>query len=155
MIQRIQSIYISLAAIFTGLLFFIPIANILLEDNVYAIMVSGVNSFPFSGQAGFAEKLFPAIKILTIIAVLALLIDIFLFKNRKNQIKVARYIILMITLFTSGMIFFTSSINQAYSAGLKFNIGIIFPFIAIMLIFLAIRCIKKDEELVRSIDRIR
>jgi hypothetical protein len=37
----------------------------------------------------------------------------------------------------------------------SFNIAVVFPLIAIILDYLAIRNIGKDEALVRSIDRIR
>jgi hypothetical protein len=89
-----------------------------------------------------------------IVAVLAI-ITIFLFKNRKLQIK-ATYVLLFLLglLYALYFIFdrqglpFTELFRQV-------RFTIVFPFIAFIFVYLAIRGIKKDEKLIRSLDRLR
>lgn len=61
-------------------------------------------------------------------------------------------ILLMLGLF--GMFYFFTYYSFK-GADVSFNIAVVFPLIAIILDYLAIRNIGKDEALVRSIDRIR
>ena len=76
-------------------------------------------------------------------------ISIFLYKNRKLQI-ILNYLNILLFLLILGI-----------GAGLYFHstrfayISFSIPLINIILTFLVIRAIKKDENLVKSLDRIR
>ena len=94
----------------------------------------------------------PAFEVAIIVMQLgAILAVVFLYKNRSAQIKICRFLLLLLTantlLFASLMICYPNSITLNYS---------IFATPAqAFLVFLALRGIKKDEEKVRSVDRIR
>jgi hypothetical protein len=61
-------------------------------------------------------------------------------------------ILLMLGLF--GMFFFFTYYSFS-GAQISFKISMVFPLVAVILDYLAIRAIGKDEALIRSIDRIR
>jgi hypothetical protein len=84
------------------------------------------------------------------IALLAL-IAIFLFKKRKLQIWFG-YIILFILLLDYVLFFAISFDSAIFASGI---LTFLIPFIAGIFDFLAIRGIRRDEKLVRSLDRLR
>jgi hypothetical protein len=87
-------------------------------------------------------------------AVLAF-ITIFLFKNRKLQFVLNRLNILfhliLLGIFVYRMLNLSGGIEKISEKG----IGVVFPLISIVLLVLANRAIKKDEDLVKSVDRLR
>ncbi|MDR3340142.1 MAG: DUF4293 domain-containing protein [Candidatus Symbiothrix sp.] len=84
-----------------------------------------------------------------IVAVLAL-VAIFLFKKRKLQIKTAWLIMLL--LLVAIVLFLIKGDGFSIAA---ISYPILIPFIAGIFNYLAIRAVKKDEQLVRSLDRLR
>ena len=89
-------------------------------------------------------------------------IALFLFKNRFIQIKLSKisyFLSLFMSFYT--IIYFSLTLNGLISIMpskiLEFFLyaAIINPFICSYLIFSAIKCIKKDQDLVSSINRIR
>jgi uncharacterized membrane-anchored protein YitT (DUF2179 family) len=82
-----------------------------------------------------------------------------MYKNRKQQIKVSQFLLLLNTaLIVSAFLLIDTAKSMLPMSGdilVKHKISMIFPLLSIILIFLAIKAIKKDEELVRSADRLR
>ena len=97
--------------------------------------------------------------IIVALATILPLITIFLFKNRMLQIRLcAVELILLIGAQIFMAIYYYLS-NRMFS-NLEFHtqglhIAIIFPLVALILDYLALRAIFRDEALVRSLDRIR
>jgi hypothetical protein len=76
-----------------------------------------------------------------------------MYKKRIRQIRVAVFtIVLLLGLFG---IFFYFTYAGFEGAKVAFKIPVAFPLIAIILDYLAIRAIGKDEALIRSLNRIR
>ena len=75
---------------------------------------------------------------------------IFSYKNRKKQIRLG-YLSLLFSLVFFSMIAFAGNALEDEKA----RVGAMLPLAAMLFIFLAIRAIKKDEELVRSSERLR
>jgi drug/metabolite transporter (DMT)-like permease len=84
------------------------------------------------------------------IAILAF-IAIFLFKKRKTQIWFG-YIILFILLLDYVLFFVCSFDSSAFASGI---LTFLIPLVAGIFDFLAIKGIRRDEKLVRSLDRLR
>lgn len=154
MIQRIQSLFLLLAAICPALLFIFPFAGYLRDTERTDLFVCGL-----SGDQGTTASegvtVLPAI-LLTILCILLPLYIIFLYRKRLLQIKLSRLAIFL----NSGLIVLMFTMSDKVSMMLSgaersFGIGGVFPVITIIFLFLAIRFIRKDEELVRSADRIR
>ena len=147
MIQRIQTLYILLSAVLIGLLFSLPFAEIAHNNQFFVFDIRGIVRNDSLEQNGLPIAIF--IGIILLIHIVAL----FLYKKRIRQIRFLVFaILLMLGLF--GMFYFFTYYSFK-AADINFKISVVFPLIAIILDYLAIRSIGKDEALVRSIDRIR
>ena len=126
MIQRIQSLY----------LFICSIINL-----AYCYHLYFVDTLAKSISGG-AILLFPLI--ISIIS----FYTIFKYKNRQTQFVLNRFSIILCFVFVGILILIFDIISS-------FEWINIIPLFSIVLLVLANRAIKKDEDLIRSIDRIR
>ncbi|MFY0593759.1 DUF4293 domain-containing protein [Roseivirga sp.] len=95
--------------------------------------------------------------VLAIAASLVAIFSVFQFKNRLNQMKLGALNALLMAA-TLGLCFYNiSQFEKALSPEVQGNIqaGFFFPAAAMILNILANRFIRKDEKLVKSVDRIR
>ena len=136
MLQRIQTLYLlAIAAITGGLVFVLNLWIAIDGTTVYA-----KNEFLLLG-------LFLSSAILAVIT-------IFLFKNRKLQFVLNRLNIILN--FTLLGIFVVRSLNISGESNIsEKGIGMLLPIISIVFLVLANKAIKKDEDLVKSVDRLR
>jgi drug/metabolite transporter (DMT)-like permease len=148
MIQRIQSLLLALVAIFYILLFFVPVF----------VWAGYTNS---NGQVMDTKNMTALYNLpFTILNVCIILLSIFTitqFKNRKKQRTYAFIlcfiIILNICLYMYYVMLIT--IGQEYILQPARSFGMYLQLISIILCLVAARRIKKDDDLVKSIDRIR
>lgn len=141
MIQRIQSVWLLLAAIVMGTLFYFP-------------------TYVFTGTSMLNRSIGndPLAIILAVLSIVLSLVTIFRFKNRKNQLSFTWLNILVcvglqVWLFL-GISNFRSAPANATVAG-HYWIGTFLPLIVLLLLFMAKAGIRKDEKLVKSLDRLR
>lgn len=147
MIQRIQTVYLLISALLTGLLFLLPFAEIAQDGVIYLFNYKGIVLDGTVKENGFSISVLIGI----ILALHGVAIQSF--KNRIRQMRIVVFsILLMVGLF--GLFFFFTSYTFS-DAKISYKISMVFPLIAIILDYLAIRAIGKDEALIRSIDRIR
>lgn len=151
MIQRIQSIYLLLAMISMLLIFAFPFAKFTVTEPV----IFDVNGAMLDGKKLSA---IPFLWLTIILAVVSL-VTVFLYKNRQLQLKIGRFSYLLhlgyfVTIFF-GMNNIQSKIPNGNIAEIAYGIGFYLPIAAIAFIFLANRSIKRDEELVKSVERLR
>lgn len=136
MIQRIQTLYLVLVVILTGVLpFFL---------NLWVTI---------DGEAVFAKNELLLSVSLYASAVLAG-ITIFLYKKRQNQFVVNRLNIIL-NLFLLGFFVYRSLNLSGEAVVSEKGIGMLIPVFSIVFLVLANRAIKKDEDLVKSVDRLR
>jgi len=155
MIQRIQTVYLLLAAGLFFALFFLPLAVIRSGDILYLFQVSGLQT-----TTADAELVYPAWALLVIAAIIVLLsfVILFSYKYRLLQIRMCIYNTLLMIGFCllAGFYLwqFSNSPNLPdMSISLRF--WACFPIIAIIFNYLAIRNIGADEALIRSLERLR
>jgi hypothetical protein len=153
MIQRVQSLFMLLSILAVVATFFVPIGSMADETGVLYMTPYGVEA-PELGQK-MASNNYYFYAPLTVSLVLTL--RAFLaFKNRKSQIMSLK---LTFLLFAATFVLMALYVNDVQSSlqGMKFALGIGFflPLAATALNWLAARAIKKDEDLVKSVDRIR
>ena len=79
---------------------------------------------------------------------------IFLFKNRQMQFVLGRLNIL-INFILLGLLVYLSLSLPGEAAVSEKGIGMFFPVLVVVLLVFANRAIKKDEDLVKSVDRLR
>jgi hypothetical protein len=146
MIQRKQTLWLLLAALLnTGVFFF---------DLYHAhTIVDGMDTLT---RLRVADH-FPSL-LVALIMVAVPFITIFLFKNRKQQQRMALISILACISFISLVLMRVNSLNGAVPAPTDgaYWIGAILPVVSIVLLIMAIIGISKDEKMVRSsFDRLR
>ncbi|KMQ69992.1 hypothetical protein ACM39_02855 [Chryseobacterium sp. FH2] len=129
MLQRIQTIWTFLAVLAAVFLF-------------------------VTGQDVIILSSIPVINIGCVMLVLVGLLSVFNFKNRKRQILLNNISIIINALLIGVLIYWLLKL----SGGIQFpekGIEPIFPLIAIICLLIANVYIKKDERLVKSVDRLR
>lgn len=141
MIQRIQSIWLFLAALMAaGLLYF----------KLYTYnSPKGIEEVYVSSGLGFL--------VLAIILIILPLVALFMFKNRKRQKGLAILNIIAAIGFIAATVMRVTSVkNDApLSNSTSYGIGAVLPVAIIVFTALAINDIRKDEKLVKSLDRLR
>lgn len=129
--QRIQTIFLLISVLAAIVFLFIPLAE--LEGDV----LYGKNDI-----ASTAISI--AIALISLFAIVQ-------YKNRKLQMRLCRInIVLSVVLFVVAMISatrFSEYVHFEFSAGI--------PVVLVIALFFALRNIKKDDNLVKSMDRFR
>ena len=148
MIQRIQSVFLFLAVVFAGLLFATPIASFDYGNDFMTLTILGVQNQ--HDALYFSNTYSLPLLALTILMIVIPLFTIFKFKNRNLQLKLSS-----LTVFLNA-IFCVSNIQKTIaSETVVYSFGAYIPLINMVLAVLAMRWIKKDIELIKSVDRLR
>ncbi len=143
MIQRVQTVYLLMASIMSGVLIFVFNLWKSIEKSIFALDLLTSES-----------NLLKLIPILFLVAAILAFVAIFIFKNRKLQFVVGRFTIL-INLILLGLLIYVSLTLPGEASVSEKGIGMFIPILAILLLVLANKAIKKDEDLVKSVDRLR
>ena len=153
MIQRIQSIFLLLAAIVMALLLLGPMYFISVDKAVSTVAPTAT----MLADGVFESSDHIILLVLVILSAILPIIIIFLYKNRVLQMKLGRITVTLIvlTLALSIILFLNDYKQISVGTSITIEYGYLAPVIAIILLALAIRYIKKDEKLVRSADRLR
>jgi hypothetical protein len=154
MIQRIQTVYLLIAEILIGVLFFVPFGEIAAkEGSFYKVDMNGI----YLEGTPKPEMIYSSLPlvILWIVSLILILVTIFLYKNRILQMRISTVNIFILLGLGGLILYYIWSSAEILSGVFSLSIYLVFPLIASILIYLAIRAIAKDELLVRSIDRIR
>ena len=165
MIQRIQTVYLALAIAALVTLFFLPLANFIKESPLtdegsvptqqFELRLMGKYLVEGSGDPIVYER-YIAEPLLAAILALLLGFIIIQYKNRALQITAGRFALIASTAFLVLMATTLSKeLNAEGSINKGYQLGIYIPIIVIVLIFMSLRAIRKDEALVRAADRIR
>lgn len=147
MIQRIQTIFLFLSVVFAGVLFFVPIASFSCGNEFVELSVFG------AGNQMNAILLL----ILAVLTLLVPLVTIFLYKKRELQLKMSSLNVFLNALLC-GLIFlyYADNVQEKLSAEtISYTFGVYIPLINMVLSVLAMRWIRKDIELIKSVDRLR
>jgi divalent metal cation (Fe/Co/Zn/Cd) transporter len=146
MIQRIQTIFLLLAAGASFGLLALPFASTtsamsntaLFADGVYNVQDSaGMLAF-FCGAGALA------------------LIAMFLFRNRGLQMRLTIFAFIANLLgIVFGVLYFMQNAQDIGDAVPNEELGVYLPILTIIFTLLAYRFIRKDEKLVKSMDRLR
>jgi hypothetical protein len=136
MIQRIQTVFLLLAAANSGGLPFLVDVFVDGESNEFVSMDDGTYFGVFVASALLA------------------LVAIFLYTNRKLQTVINRLNIILNFVLLGVFVYRALTMSGATAVAEK-GIGTFIPILTIVLLVLANRAIRKDELLVKSVDRLR
>ena len=133
MIQRIQSLYIFLYIVIKCFLLYMSLSY----KSLFHFFINKVD-------------IFSSVLILLIIFSIVTLLS---FKKRKTQIKLVNFLITLQLLFMISISIFTYM--EVDSLNFLQNYQTILCIVGLLLLLLCLRGIKKDQNLIDSIDRIR
>ena len=157
MIQRKQTIYLFFAGLIPLVLLFIPLGHLSSEVAYYEYTAFAVREA--TPDATFIVSTIGNAVLLIATAVLSL-VSIFLYKNRKAQMKlVSLNMVLILLVICAIMYFYPKFIFPKHLAldgvVIKYNYMIIISFVSAIGLYLAKKAIAKDEAMIRSADRLR
>ena len=136
MIQRIQTRYLLLSSIVSaGLIYVFDLWTTTEGKTLYAKDVYLYFGF-FLGSA------------------LLSIISIFMYKNRKSQFVMGRLNIILNFILLGLLVYQSQTLSGGTNVPEK-GIGMLLPLFSIVFLALANKAIKKDEDLVKSVDRLR
>lgn len=146
MIQRIQSIFLLLAGGASLGLFGVP----------FATTPEAVASSELFADGAYNLMDTPALIALFGLAGLLALVSIFLFRNRKLQMRLTIFAFIANLLgIAMAILFYMQNSQDAGDQTINDGAGVYLPLASFVLLLLAYRFINKDEKLVRSMDRLR
>jgi hypothetical protein len=155
MIQRIQSVYLTLVLLFSLLFFTGAVLNFTAgEGNNVKLMLNGIITDQSGQTLGHIDKIVPLTVILILIALLSL-VTIFLYKSRKIQIVVAKAVVASAALLLIAISWYGFNVITTYKLALSPGLKMILPVLILIFSILALRGILSDERLVKSYDRLR
>ena len=177
MIQRKQTLFLLLAVCALAMSFMFPIAsftakaplgipvsgelNLIAKENP-SLMNDILNGNAVTmGQKDYI-KVWP-MTVATALAALIVLVSLFLFKNRVTQMRVVAVAFLLgvidiFLIFIWAVEAYIDKVTVPMACTdikVHYGLGTWCPIVAVVLLFIAQRAIKKDEEKVRAADRLR
>lgn len=155
MIQRKQSVYLLLTTIMsvlflTGIIF--KFNNI--EGINFVLKANGLYEVKNDGDFLLVMKTFPVLLISFLIPVISSA-AIFLFRNRKLQRRIVCFLIILNVLLIAILLYYGLSKMDEYDGKIVPMVRMFIPLVSVLLLLLAAGGIKKDEDLVKSYERLR
>lgn len=160
MIQRVQTIFLFLLMIAMTLVLFFPIWQQVNPDqtqlmtlSAWSLQITDVSS----DEIVQSESKALVIAILAMISIVLAGLSIFSYKDRGRQMMLNMFNSLAMVANVGLIVWFTYSANADFNPDVNgaFVLGFWAIFAALVMNMLANRFIRKDEMLVRSVDRIR
>ena len=136
MLQRIQTIYLLISALIMGSLYmWFPVV----QDEAGTIIIDRNEPFVFG---------------LIFVSIAFTVISILSFKIRTRQLVLNRINIILNFVLLGVFVYRSLTISGETLVSEK-GIGVLLPIISIVFLVLANKAIKRDEDLVKSVDRLR
>jgi hypothetical protein len=158
MIQRIQSIYLFLAAACSAALFFFPVTSFLSDMTYQKLFITGLVNMAPGDPAAISRSLVLPLAGVGVLMLIMAVAAIFTYKKRNLQLKLVKGGILATIIMIAGIFFLYAPLIEkklAIVPDYTGEIGIYFPLIALVFFILANRAIIRDDKLVKSLDRLR
>lgn len=147
-IQRLQNLYLMIAAILIAVYAFISSLIVKAGEMVYAF-----DCIKVASQEGV--KYLPVSMILAVLTFALIVISIAKFKDLKIQKSAVYRSTLICAALVAYMVVNAYLVADAMGASLSFTWAIALPVVAIVLQYLAVKGIKHDIKLLSDSDRIR
>lgn len=157
MIQRIQSLLLLLVILISMPFSFFNLFEFSSEGVVY--LMSAYKTYAVENISEVVSKNM-GVGVLQGLVMLTSLFVIFQFKKRQLQMKLLKLNLLLITLQIVAIVLYADVAKSTISSmpeqvETTIGIGAIVPILCMILVYLSIRFIKKDDDMVRAADRLR
>ncbi|NNE33062.1 MAG: DUF4293 domain-containing protein [Winogradskyella sp.] len=136
MIQRIQTLYLILSAVISAGLIY-----------VFYLWTNIEGEEVFAADINYVFAMFLVSAFLSVITIVR-------YNNRKSQFVLGRLNIILNFILLGVFVYQSLNISGETNVSEK-GIGILLPIFSIVCLVLANKAIKKDEDLVKSVDRLR
>ena len=154
MIQRIQTVFLFLTIIALAAFNMFPYWQTIAEQGAESILLMSYGFISADKVGALPElSLYVLVAGISALAMIIVIVEIFQFKNRILQLKLAIANSLLMSVNLVVMTYLIITLQKEYHG--SFGIGIFIYALAMILNILARRFIQKDENLVRSVDRLR
>ncbi|QJX46860.1 DUF4293 domain-containing protein [Hymenobacter taeanensis] len=158
MIQRIQSVFLLLLSLAMLSVLFLPIWSKTDPVSGQTLVMTAFQLAYENTDAGMSVSMSTwPVAALAAASTLVALFEIFQFRNRFTQLKLGMVNFLLIVATIGAGFYFSSLGEQMLNVKMPgtFQAGFYLPTLALLLNLLANRFIRRDEQLVRSMDRLR
>lgn len=149
MIQRIQTVYLLVVAILMVVMMSLPVGSFVAADYTATVF----NNLSLVAPDGIADYAPWAMFAILMVSAVVTLGTIFLYKKRMLQIRLTIFNIILLLGYYGTLVTFVFMLKGENSFTPSWTV--ILPLISIILDWLAIRAIGKDEMLVKAYERLR
>lgn len=149
MIQRIQTVYLLVVAILAVVMISLPVVSFVTPD----YHMSELTNLALVSEEGVSDYAPWALFALQTVSAILALVTIFLYKKRMLQIRLTLFNMLVLVGYYVTLVIFV--LNLKGDASFVPSWTVCLPLISIILSWLAIRAIGKDEMLVKAYERLR
>lgn len=154
MIQRIQTVYLFIAAVLSAVCLVMPVGILVPEEvgvssdiyNLFILTSDEENKYDFS-----VCGMFFALAAATLLS----LVTIFMYRKRRVQAGMCSMAAVLLLLWYVLYVLNVYTVADDYNAVFALRLSASLPAVSLILELLARRAILKDEALVRAADRIR
>lgn len=155
MLQRVQTLYLLAIVVLSGFVIFSPLADLInkVDNLIYLVNFKGISLVQPTGNI-IESRIWGLTSVSSVVPIIAL-ITIFSFKNRVKQIRLSVINMIFMISFYIFMILYVWPACERLHSDWHLRIVAVFPLIIIILNYLAIGAISKDEKLVKSLNRLR
>jgi hypothetical protein len=164
MIQRLQTLFLGLAAIALVVMAFYPVISITefttlhsdtLETDYYSLTLKGFSDPSPESKPQLNSFTFLPMAIIVVMMLTLIVYSIFRYKQRLHQLKLVKISIFLNIILVAGIFLNYPKLFTSAQPGMEIGSGAYFPLISLVMLVIANRYILKDEKLVRSADRLR
>jgi glucan phosphoethanolaminetransferase (alkaline phosphatase superfamily) len=150
MIQRIQSLYLLLTTL-------LPLLFLKGEILSFSDQSGSEINVTLSGIYRSSELVGSSWAVTVVIVIIAIFsaVIIGLFKKRELQLKLSGILVSLVLAFVVVLAIYAYSLSVKYNAEIKPVFTMAVPVLQLIFSYLAYRGIKKDDDLVKSYDRLR
>lgn len=153
MIQRVQTIYLFAAFVLCIGCLCTPVAHFMVNESMETVDM--YNLWLVSEEGRHVFSFCPVLMGILVIASALVFLDIWLYKRRALQMRVATFCMILLVAWNIAYAVICYLLITEMQADWRPHWTAALPVVALILLYLAFRGILKDEMLVRSLDRLR
>ncbi len=149
MIQRIQTVYLLIVAVLTVIVISTPLGSLITPEST----INEMTNLSITTADGVVNYEPWALFAIQMVSAIITLYTIFLYKKRMLQIRLCLFNIILLIGYYITLLVFVYMLKDSNTFTPSWSVCL--PFINIVLSWLALRAIGKDEALVRSLNSLR
>lgn len=157
MIQRVQSIFLALAAIAMFAMMFSPVWGKADAEGTQLVVLNTKTLIHSQGEEVLQQSSTIYLTVLAFLSAAVAIGSLFSYKNRLTQMKLNVLNSLLLLATVALIAFNTHNAQKLFDPQYigRFKIGFYLPIVALFFNSIANRFIRKDEKLIKSVDRLR